>query len=385
MLDFNYHRPILNLVRLSKQNIPLKRPAGASKRWVRGRRSITSTSYCSPMSDLCSEPYQELFTYTSGRYIYNEKLRLAERHVHFDILALKDIAAKCVGRRNVTRIEKLAEGGFSRVFLLTMDDGFQVIAKLPYPLTVPKRFMTESEVATLDFLSSKGVPVPRVYDWSSDGSNAVGSEYIIMEMAPGRPLASRWFSLTQKERVRFVTSVVGIERKILSLSLGSYGSLYYKAHLPSHLQADLYGPETFDENRDASRFCIGPATDYMFWRGKRASLDLNRGPCEFFPYSLPYHSLTIFYLGIHQHEYLRSIGRREIEWTRKFGKAQVNDFPHNRVLKGEVSPMMYQDLLEKYMSVAPYLLPGDRRNPLNRPILRHPGRYPQCYSRMLFN
>ncbi len=95
------------------------------------------------MSGLCSKPCQEPFTYTSGRYLYNEELRLAERHVHFDVPALKDIAADCVGRRSVTRMEKLAEGGFCRVFLLTMDDGFGVIAKLPYPLTVPKHFTTE--------------------------------------------------------------------------------------------------------------------------------------------------------------------------------------------------------------------------------------------------
>ena len=246
------------------------------------------------MSELCPKFNQKLFNYTSGRYLYNEKLRLAERHVHFDVPALQDIAAKCVGRRSVTRMEKLAEGGFSRVFLLIIDDGFEVIAKLPCSHTVPKHFTTESEVATLDFLSSKGISVPRVYAWSSESDNAVGSEYIIMEKAPGQPLESRWFSLTQRDRVRLVTSFVEIERKMFSFALGSYGSLYYKGRLPSHLQADLYGPETLDESGDASRFCIGPATDYMFWRGKRAQLDLNRGPCWYFSSSFLYDSLTLY-------------------------------------------------------------------------------------------
>lgn len=49
-------------------------------------------------------------------------------------------------------MKKLAEGGFNRVFLLTMDDGIEVIAKIPYPLAVPKYFTTESEVATLGIL-----------------------------------------------------------------------------------------------------------------------------------------------------------------------------------------------------------------------------------------
>ena len=187
----NYYRPLLNLVRSPEHLNPLKRLARASKRRVREHRSIASKRYHSTMSELCSKPDQELFIYTSGRYLYNEKLRRAERHVHFNVPALKDIAVNCVGRRSVTRMEKLAEGGFSRVFLLTLDDGFEVIAKLPYSLTVPKHFTTESEVASLDFLSSKGVPVLRVYAWSSEGGNAVGSEHVIMEKALGQPLGSR--------------------------------------------------------------------------------------------------------------------------------------------------------------------------------------------------
>ena len=108
---------------------------------------------------------------------------------------------------------------------------------------------------------------------------------------------------------------------MFSFPLGSYGSLYYKGGLPLHLQADLYGPETLDERGDASRFCIGPATDYMFWRGKRAQLDVNRGPCWYSHLACCMLYWLYIYLGREQHEYLRSIGRRETEWTRKFGKA----------------------------------------------------------------
>lgn len=210
----NYYRLIPNVIRLSEHL------ARASN------RSITSTRYHSTMSELSSKPDQELFTCTSGRHLYNEKLRLAERCVRFNILVLKHIAANSVGRRSVTSMQKLEGGGFNRVFLLTMDDGFEVIAKLPYSLSAPTSLCTESEVATLDFLSSKSIPVPRVYAWSSKVDNAVGSEYIILEKAPGQPLESRWFSLTPKERVRLVTSFVEIERKMFSFPLGFYGSLY---------------------------------------------------------------------------------------------------------------------------------------------------------------
>jgi hypothetical protein len=100
-----------------------------------------------------------------------------------------------------------------------------------------------------------------------------------MEKAPGQPLEDRWFTLTQKERVRLVTSYVELERNMFVLRIGAYGSLYYKESLPSHLQADIYAPDTPDESADATRFCVGPTEDYMFWRGKRAELELDRGHC----------------------------------------------------------------------------------------------------------
>lgn len=36
-------------------------------------------------------------------------------------------------------------------------------------------------------------------------------------------------------------------------------------------------------------------------------------------------------------------------------------------------PEIYVDLLDKYLSTSPYLLPGDQAHPMNRPTMRHPG------------
>ena len=227
-----------------------------------------------------SAPSRELFSYTSGRYLYNEKLRQAERYVEFNIEALKEAVAKSVCRDRVIHMKKLAEGGFNRVLLLTMDDGLEVIVKIPFSIAVPKKLTTESEVATLDFLRSKGIPVPRVYAWSSHAENHVGCEYIIMEKAAGKPLKDNWFDLTAKEQIRLVTTYVDIERKLFSFPFSSYGSLYYKDSLPQNLQTPLYADGVEDMDGDSNRFCIGPTVDYMFWRGKRAELDMNRGPCE---------------------------------------------------------------------------------------------------------
>lgn len=246
------------------------------------KRQLIMSKVAPPNSSLFN---QELFSYTSGRYLYNEKLRLAERYVPFNIEALKKVTAHSVNREKVIQIKKLAEGGFNRVLLLTMDDGMEVIVKIPYSIAVPKSLATESEVATLDFLRCKGIPVPRVYAWSSQAEaeeNEVGTEYIIMEKAAGSPLEDRWFNLTDKEQIRLVTSYAEIERKLFSFPFGYYGSIYYKDSLPRNLQADLYAAGAEDKDGDAHRFCIGPTADYMFWRGKRAQLEINRGPCELF-------------------------------------------------------------------------------------------------------
>lgn len=92
----SYYQPILNLVRSSKHLNPLKCLTCDLKRWVHRHHSIASTRYHSMMSELCSKPDQKLFTYMSDRYLYNKKLRLAERHVPFDVSALKNIITDCV-------------------------------------------------------------------------------------------------------------------------------------------------------------------------------------------------------------------------------------------------------------------------------------------------
>ena len=63
----------------------------------------------------------------------------------------------------------------------------------------------------------------------------------------------------------------------------------------------------------------------------------------------------------------------------------MNDFPPNTVLKGEISPTIYLYLLAEYVRVAPFLLPGDRKDPLNQPMLRHPGESPQNHRCILLS
>lgn len=160
-------------------------------------------------------------------------------------------------------IRKLAEGGFNRVFELTMRDGFQVIARLPYPSTRPKSLATASEVATIDLARSHGIPTPLIYGYSADADNPVGAEYILMEKLSGRCLGDIWFDLSDPDRVNLLGEMVSIEAKLFDISLPAYGSVYYEKDLPSGM-----GRVQLKELH--SKLCVGPDVSYKHWSGARS-------------------------------------------------------------------------------------------------------------------
>ncbi|PKY06695.1 hypothetical protein P168DRAFT_295685 [Aspergillus campestris IBT 28561] len=278
---------------------------------------------------------ESLFTYTTGRFLYNERARLRERYVPFNTTALKQAISKHVGHGHVQSLTKLSEGGFNRVLLATMEDGFKAIVKIPYWISVPRTYVTTSEVATLTFLRSKGIPVPEVYGWSSSSTTdkPIGVEYIIMEHVPGY------------QKHALVTGIVDVEKRLFSIPFGAVGSIYFKKDVETRFQAPLYVPGTVDEDGDGDVYCIGPSADYMFWYGRRGGGRLIGGL-----------------------DYLVATAEKEVKWVEKYSKPLEPDFPHNTVFPGVRQPQEYLELLRKYQSIAPYLLPRE----LGRPTLRHP-------------
>jgi hypothetical protein len=81
---------------------------------------------------------------------------------------------------------------------VTTDNDVKVVARLPFCVAGPRRLLTQSEVATMDFLRRRcTLPiVPRVLAWSSEDNNPVGSEYIIMEYTEGVSGAERFLDPT---------------------------------------------------------------------------------------------------------------------------------------------------------------------------------------------
>ena len=213
---------------------------------------------------------------------YNERHRLSERYLRFNVDELKKVAVECTGHVSCKSIKKLAEGGASKVFLLTMEDGFEVVAKLPTPIAGPSHYLTSSEVATMEFLRQELLfPIPRIYGWNSSSSpttNPVGAEYIIMERLRGVPLNLKWKTLSRKEMLVIIKQLCELESTLFNTTFSHYGSLYYRNSLsPEQQSPQLYCK---DEPLAAKRWCVGPTAAPSFWHGERKDLDLKRGPCK---------------------------------------------------------------------------------------------------------
>ena len=56
-----------------------------------------------------------------------------------------------------------------------------MVVRILYPATIPKYFSVASEVATMVFLRSFGLPIPKVYGYSTAPDNTAETEYVFME------------------------------------------------------------------------------------------------------------------------------------------------------------------------------------------------------------
>lgn len=77
---------------------------------------------------------------------------MSQRYIRFNVNELARVAAEAVGSKSCVEIKKCPDGMFNKALLLTMEDGNQVVAKVPNPNAGRPHYTTASEVATLDFV-----------------------------------------------------------------------------------------------------------------------------------------------------------------------------------------------------------------------------------------
>ncbi|KAJ5576504.1 hypothetical protein N7535_003430 [Penicillium sp. DV-2018c] len=168
------------------------------------------------------------YSYTDGRWLKRDELQRNSRQVMFDFSALCErVVYICPGATKIVKYEK-REGGFNRVFLLTMDNGPCVVARIPTGIAGPPRLTTNSEVATMTYLQSKlSLPIPKILDWNDDPSNPTGTEYIIQEHVLGVQLHQEWHKMNSRQHMLCTKPLSYTMKSMASLDFPAYGSLYF--------------------------------------------------------------------------------------------------------------------------------------------------------------
>ncbi|KAM5447410.1 hypothetical protein MaudCBS49596_005921 [Microsporum audouinii] len=307
-----------------------KRFVGTSWKIQRFHTSHATSAH----SDLPWNRNEDFFRFTRSRFLRDEAKELSRRYVKFNVEELANIAAQVSGHgsRQCVKVEKLADGLYNKALLLTMDDGVQVIGKVPNPNAGIPHYTTASEVATMDFARNMlGTPAPKVLGWSSGIDNPVGAEYIIMEKMPGVQLETLWNKLDVEVKVNLVKEVAGYQRDWTLTSFSQYGGLYYKKDIfnaTSLTYTNKNGGQITDD-----RFAVGPSTS-------RANIDDGRRKSAL--------------------DYAKAAGYREMTCI-----TQIKQLPRSPI--GLYGPQTYRPskgkkikALQAYLDIVEHLLPDDK-------------------------
>lgn len=95
----------------------------------------------------------DLFNYTRGRFVRDEEYEMSQRRVRFNVNELARCATEAIGARSCVSVEKYPDGMYNKSMLLTMDDGSQVVAKVPNPNAGVPHFTTASEAKLRQWVS----------------------------------------------------------------------------------------------------------------------------------------------------------------------------------------------------------------------------------------
>ncbi|PKY04219.1 hypothetical protein P168DRAFT_297132 [Aspergillus campestris IBT 28561] len=279
---------------------------------------------------------------------FNEQRELSKRYVRFNLQHLLDVAVNvCEGARHCTKVLKCSEGLRNKEFILIMDNGAEVFAKLPNPNAGPARFTTASELRNVF-----KVPVSRVLAWSSDATNnPVGAEYIITEKARGTRLGSVWGEWPREAKLKLVAQIVDVENRLAAIPFPKHGCIYFKDDLRALTgRCEDIGVDTSGAGL-LGRFAIGPLTSAELWEGSREGMILDCGP------------------WLDPSEYTQALGRNEIAWIQSHARPRMNYY---RSSEDHELPSDGIALLTQYMNAAPYLVPQATDEAATFKVLWHP-------------
>ncbi|RDL42516.1 Uncharacterized protein BP5553_02495 [Venustampulla echinocandica] len=234
-----------------------------------------------------------------------------------------------------------------------MDDGSEIVAKLPNPMAGPAYYTTASEVATREFLRDVlNIPTPRIISWSADRNNPVGAEYILEEKAPGRPLGSLWCQWPMKFKLEIMEQIVEIEQRLASTKFVKSGCIYFRDDIAEEMSSDNAIITSMPWNLSLlKRFKLGPLVFSDPWRGDRTHMGMNRGP----------------YNG--SLEFIEAMATNEMRFIKTHARPRMNC--HRSSTEPEL-PEEVLDLLDRYLQLTPAMVPPVGTDDIHSPTLWHP-------------
>ncbi|EEP81246.1 predicted protein [Uncinocarpus reesii 1704] len=307
-------------------------------------RKISTTCRGKPISE------DGIYHYTNGRFLVNEHYQCQRRYLKFNLAELCNVASTLGSQQSpIIAVDKL-EGGFCKALIMKREDGTKLVAKLPTKIAGPPGLLTASEVATLKYVKQHtSIPVPVVLSWDCDPSNKVGSEYIIMEKAPGVQLYERWADMTGESKIALVNNLVRLESQLASIQFPEFGSLFLRdlddTTMKGHSLRPL--PATIDPTHS---YCIGPSVDRSWYIN--AQQDVSQPTFRKGPWS----SLS---------DYGCNLAKREI--AKLFRQRRTDDRPYRRRSSEEEA----NDLLPAMKLVELLESRHTELSSLSRPILWH--------------
>lgn len=159
-------------------------------------------------------------------------------------------------------------------------------------LPVYPQYKTRAEVATLRWIhANTSIPVPYVFSFDDNHQNAIGYEWILMELMQGASAYKRWRTMTMQQKVDLVEQIADYQVQLSALSgrpapaFRGIGAL------------DLHYPVGTGDGVP-----LGRMVSYEFFMGDHIYYDVQRGP---FRSSYDWLSAVLKIVVLHQTEVLR--------------------------------------------------------------------------------
>ena len=310
---------------LRKNTSSLIRNSGVPSATIGTLKAIQSTRFISTepsktftkLSNTSDEQRNQIFNYTWGSWLKNDKLEKDKRTTKFSIEGLnkvinnlyleskentkadakslksiksnKDSTISLPNNINIKNLDVLNanekqvqiktissfhEGKHHRIYKVDTNlPDKSLVLRIPYNIDPSKTISNriKSEVATMDYVSSKlGIKTPNVYMYSTNSTNPVGAPFILEEFIDGELLMRQWDPLCEDEadnrppeKLKKVIDIVAdFHGKLNSVQFNTVGSIYFKEDVDTKI-LNGKATEIIDD-----RWVIGPVMERSFWRKK---------------------------------------------------------------------------------------------------------------------